>query len=388
MVGFAKILRDITERKRAEEQLAEANQRKDEFLAMLAHELRNPLAPILNVLPILKREAVDKLHLQDATGMVERSLSRVVRIIDDLLDISRINNGKIQLRKERLSLQTAVHQAVQSARSLIESRSHVLTVSMPPEAIWLEADPVRIEQVFVNLLNNAAKYTEPGGQIDLSVERLGNDCVVRLKDNGIGILSEMLPRIFELFVQADKSLDRSQGGLGIGLSLAKRLVEMHGGTLEAHSEGVGQGSEFVVRLLAVPETAGLKPQDAPVPQETKQGASRRILVVDDSVDTAESLAMILRLLGHEVTVAHTGTKALETAQAIRPDVVLLDIGLPGMDGFQVAERMRQNPDLANTRLIAISGYGQESDHQRSKLAGFDRHLVKPVDPASLQDLLK
>ncbi len=225
-------------------------------------------------------------------------------------------------------------------RTFIESRKHELSVSLPSEAIWLEADPVRIEQVLVNLLNNAAKYTEPGGKIWLSAERLGNDCVLRVKDNGIGIAVELLPRIFELFVQADKSLDRAQGGLGIGLTLVKRLVQMHGGAVEAHSDGVGEGSEFVVRLPVVPEVAGLKPEDAPA-QQMQPGRALRILVVDDNVDTAESLAMLLRLLGHEVKVAHTGPKGLQTTIAEKPDVVLMDIGLPGMDGCQVAERIRR-----------------------------------------------
>jgi PAS domain S-box-containing protein len=384
--GFAKILRDITERKRSEEQLAEANQRKDEFLAMLAHELRNPLAPILNVIQVFKQEGDGKKHLKEATGMVERALGRIVRIVDDLLDMSRITRGKIELRKERLPLQTAVQQAVESVHPFIESRKHELSVSLPPEAVWLEADPVRIEQILVNLLNNAAKYTEPGGKIWLSAERLGNDCVVRVRDTGIGISPEMLPRIFELFVQADKSLDRAQGGLGIGLTLVKRLVEMHGGAVEAHSGGVGQGSEFVVRLRAVPEVAGVKPEDAPT-QRAKPRKALRILVVDDSVDTAASLAMLLRLWGHEVKTEHTGPKALQTAVSERPDVVLMDIGLPGMEGCQVAERIREHKDLADTELIAISGYGQEADQRRSHKAGFNHHLVKPVDPAKLQELL-
>jgi PAS domain S-box-containing protein len=384
--GFAKILRDITERKRTEEQLAEANQRKDEFLAMLAHELRNPLAPILNVVQIFKQEGSGKQHLRAATGMVERALGRIVRIVDDLLDVSRITRGKIELRKERLSLQTAVQHAVESVRSLIESRKHELSVSLPPEAIWLDADPVRLEQVLVNLLNNAAKYTEPGGKIWLSAERLGNDCVLRVRDTGIGISPELLPRIFELFVQADKSLDRAQGGLGIGLTLVKRLVEMHGGAVEAHSGGVGEGSELVVRLPAVAEVAGLKPEDAPAPQ-AKRVKALRILVVDDNVDTAESLAMLLRLSGHEVKVEHTGPKALQAAVAERPDVVLMDIGLPGMDGCQVAARIREHEDLDAMRLIAISGYGQDADQRRSQQSGFNHHLVKPIDPAKLQELL-
>jgi PAS domain S-box-containing protein len=384
--GFAKILRDITDRKRWEEQLAEANQRKDEFLAMLAHELRNPLAPILNVMQIFKREGEGSQRLKDAAGMVERSLGRIVRIVDDLLDVSRITKGKVQLRKERVTLQAAVQSAVESVQPFIESRKHQLSVSVPPEAIWLEADPVRIDQVLVNLLNNAAKYTEPGGHILLSAERLGNDCVLKIRDDGIGISSELLPRIFELFVQADRSLDRAQGGLGIGLTLVEKLTKMHGGAVEAHSKGVGEGSEFVVRLPVVAEVVGLKPKDAPTPH-AKTLKHLRILVVDDNVDTAESLAMLLRLSGHEVITEHTGQKALQTAVAEKPDAMVLDIGLPGMDGYQVAQRIREHEDLDNMRLIAISGYGQDTHRQRSHQPAFNYHLVKPIDPAKLQELL-
>ncbi len=384
--GYAKILRDITERKRAEEALAEANRRKDEFLAMLAHELRNPLAPIMNAAQLLKREGAGNATLEQAHGIIERQLARIVRIVDDLLDVSRITRGKIQLKRERVTLQTVIANAVEASRSFIESRKHVLTVSVPQEAVWLEADPVRMEQVLVNLLSNAAKYTEPGGKIDLTAERQGNECVSRVKDTGIGIAAEMLPRVFDLFVQADQSLDRSQGGLGIGLTLVKQLVAMHGGTVEARSEGVGDGSEFILHLPVVPETMGLKPQDAPIATGRKS-QPWRILIVDDNTDTAESLAMLLRLSGHETRVAHTGQSGLQLAVAEKPDVVLLDIGLPGMDGYQVAKRIREHQELDQTRLIAISGYGQDTDRERSAKAGFNHHLVKPVDPARLQALL-
>lgn len=384
--GFAKILRDITERKRTEEQLTEANQRKDEFLAMLAHELRNPLAPIQNVVQIFKLEATGKKHIQEATAMVERSLGRIVRIVDDLLDVSRITKGKIELRKERLPLQTAVQQAIESVQALIASRKHELSVLMPPEEVWLEADPVRIDQIITNLLTNAAKYTEPGGKIWLNVERLGNDCVLTVKDNGIGISREMLPRIFELFVQVDHSLDRAQGGLGIGLTLAKRLVELHGGVLEAFSGGVGEGSEFVVRMRVVPEYSGRKPEDVDTYQ-SKTEKCLRILIVDDNVDTARSLAMLLRSSGHQVTTEYTGPEGLRAALSEKPDVILMDIGLPGMDGCQVAQRIREHPELAGIQLIAISGYGQESDKRQSEQAGFNHHLVKPVDPVKLEALL-
>lgn len=383
--GFAKILRDITDRKRTEEQLAEANQRKDEFLAMLAHELRNPLAPIQNAVQIFKHESAGKLNLEEVAGMVERSLSRIVRIVDDLLDVSRITKGKIELRKERLTLQWAVQQAIESVQPLIESRKHDLSVSMPPEEVWVEADPVRIDQIITNLLTNASKYTEPGGKIWLNVERLGNDCVLTVKDNGIGISPEMLPRIFELFVQVDHSLERAQGGLGIGLTLVKRLVEMHGGAVEVHSGGIGEGSEFVVRMRVVPEYTGQRPDNVQS-NRSKSENSLRILVVDDNVDTAESLAMLLRIAGHQVTTENTGPKGLQTAISEKPDVVLMDIGLPGMDGCQVAQHIREHPEFAAMKLIAISGYGQEADQRRCQQAGFNHHLVKPVDPMKLQEL--
>jgi PAS domain S-box-containing protein len=384
--GFAKILRDITERKRMEEELAEANQRKDEFLAMLAHELRNPLAPIQNVLQIFKQETADKPNLQVASGMVERALGRITRIVDDLLDVSRITKGKIELRKERMTLQRAVEQAIESVQPLIESRRHQLSVSMPPEEVWLEVDPVRMDQILTNLLTNAAKYTEPGGKIWINAERLGNDCVLTVKDSGIGISPEMLPRIFELFVQVDHSIDRAQGGLGIGLTLVKRLVEMHGGAVEAHSGGIGEGSEIVVHMRVVPEYLGHKPEDIQTHHSTKQKALR-ILVVDDNIDTADSMAMLLRLAGHEVTTENTGPKGLHTALTEKPEVVLMDIGLPGMDGCQVAQRIREHPELTSMQLIAISGYGQEADQRRCQQAGFDHHLVKPVDPVKLEELL-
>jgi PAS domain S-box-containing protein len=384
--GYAKILRDITERKKTEEELAEANRRKDEFLAMLAHELRNPLAPIQNVLPLIKRGGQGKTALEQSVAMIERQLGRITRIVNDLLDVSRINQGKINLQREHVTLQAVVQQGIEGSRSLLESRKHELTVTLPEQAIWLDADPVRMEQVITNLLSNAAKYTEPYGKIWVYAERLGNDCILTVKDNGVGILAEMLPRIFDLFVQADQSLDRSQGGLGIGLTLVKRLVEMHGGTIEAHSEGVGHGSEFVVRLPVVPELQGLRPEEPPAQCEGPE-RSLRILVVDDNVDTAQSLAQLLKLYGHELHVAHTGQKALQMALAEKPDVVLLDIGLPGMDGYQVAKHIREHEELAGTRLIAVTGYGRESDQERSSQSGFNQHLVKPVDPAKLQALL-
>jgi PAS domain S-box-containing protein len=386
LIGFAKILRDITERKRAEEELADANRRKDEFLAMLGHELRNPLAPVLNGLHIIEREGRDNPTIQQTVGMMDRQLRRIVRMVDDLLDVSRVTKGKIQLRRKREQLSTLVAYAVETIRPLLDSRRHQLSVALPPEAIWLDVDAARIEQALANLLSNAAKYTEPGGRIWLTVEQEGDRAIIRVKDTGVGIRPDMLNRVFDLFVQADRTLDRALGGLGIGLTLVRKLVEMHGGTVEAFSEGIGKGSEFIVRLPTVPEVKELPPEARPE-KAKREEAHCRVLIVDDNVDTAESLAMLLRFYGHEVWAAHTGPKALEVARAEQPDVVLLDIGLPGMDGYEVARLLRQQEELGDMRLVAMTGYGQEKDRQRSDATGFDYHLVKPVDPAKLQDLL-
>jgi CheY-like chemotaxis protein len=300
------------------------------------------------------------------------------------LDISRITTGKVSLRKERVELHTVVNQAVETVRPLMDSRKHQLAVSLPSEAVWLEADPARLQQVLANLLNNAAKYTEPGGHVHLSAEREGPDVINRVRDSGIGILPEMLPRIFESFVQGDRSIDRAQGGLGIGLTLAKSLVEMHGGRIEAHSPGVGKGSEFVVRLPVVPEVKPLEPEAV----EKRQAAKippMRLLIVDDNPDTVASLAMLMRMYGHDVMTADSGPAGLEAALAHERDVIMLDIGLPSIDGYEVARRIRAH--TAKPVLIAMTGYGQPEDQVKSKEAGFDYHLTKPVDPDRLQDLL-
>jgi PAS domain S-box-containing protein len=381
--GYAKVMRDITDRKKAEVDLAEANQRKDEFLAMLAHELRNPLAPILNALHLLRHDETDGPAQKEAINMIGRQIHQVTRLVDDLLDISRISSGKIHLRKERVELSQIVRRAVETVQPLIDARKHALTVSLPPEAIWLDADPARLEQVVANLLNNAAKYTEPGGQIWVTGLREGPAVILRVKDTGIGILPEMLPRVFDLFVQADRSLERAQGGLGIGLTLVKNLVQLHQGTIEAHSPGVGQGSEFVIRLHAVPEVTPLPPISAA--DEAKKIPALRLLVVDDNADTVASLAMLLKLSGHVVQTARTGPDGLQAALADPPDVAMLDLALPGIDGYELARRIRQQ--TAKPVLIAMTGYGQPDDRERTKEAGFDYHLVKPVDPQKLQDLL-
>jgi PAS domain S-box-containing protein len=379
---------DITTRRRAEDELREADRRKDEFLATLAHELRNPLAPIRNSLQILKMPRLDAVTLERSREMMERQVQHLVRLVDDLLDVSRVMRGKVELKRERVELATVVARAVETAQPLMEAQGHELAVTMPPESLPLEADPVRLAQVVGNLLTNAAKYTEANGRIRLTALREGNEAVLRVRDGGIGIAPNMLPRIFELFVQVDHATARSQGGLGIGLTLVKNLVEMHNGTVEAKSEGLGKGTEFVVRL---PLSA--RGREEPEGQEFAENRpvapppGHRLLVVDDNEDAADSLAMLLRLEGHEVRLTYDGPAALEMAKGYRPDMVFLDIGMPGMDGYEVARRLRQQAGLENVRLAALTGWGQQEDRRRSAEAGFDHHLVKPVEPKDLQGLL-
>ena len=367
------------------EEVRESDRRKDEFLAMLAHELRNPLAPIRNALQILRMEGADPTTLGQVRDMAERQVQHLTRLVDDLLDVSRINSGKIRLRKEPVALSAVIGSAVETSRPLIESRRHELTVIYPPEAVRLDADPTRLAQVLTNLLNNAAKYTEEGGNIWLTAEKEGREVVVVVRDTGVGIPAAILPKVFDLFTQVDRSLDRSQGGLGIGLTLVRRLVEMHGGSVRAYSPGEGRGSEFVVRLPVLDEAC--------VPAAPEGGGGevspprRRILVVDDNVDAAESLAMLLRLQGQEVETAHDGQDSLERARAWRPSLILLDIGLPHMDGYEVARRLRREVGLEGATLVALTGYGQEDDRERAGRAGFDHHFVKPLDLAALHALL-
>jgi PAS domain S-box-containing protein len=389
---FARQAADLIDRQWAEEALQrqaealrEADARKDEFLATLAHELRNPLAPIRNALQILKLSSGDLATSARMVGMMERQLQQLVRLVDDLLDVSRVTRGRIELRKQPVEIAAVVRSAVELSQPLIESGQHQLSLELPKESIRLEADPTRLAQVFANLLNNAAKYTEAGGRIRIAVRREGAEVVVSVSDDGIGIPPEMLGRVFEMFQQVDASGKRSRGGLGIGLTLARTLVRMHGGSVEAHSAGVGKGSDFVVRLPALPVSehgAAARPRSGDV-----STARRRILVVDDNVDAAESLAGFLELVGHDVLVAYEGDTALREAREKRPDVVLLDIGLPGTDGYEVARALRREPGLAGALLIAVTGYGREEDRRRSREAGFDHHLVKPLDPASLLDWL-
>ncbi len=374
------------ERLRLIGQLREADRRKDEFLATLAHELRNPLAPIRNSLEILQLARDDAEFQEQARTTMERQLGQMVRLIDDLLDVSRITRGKLELRRDRIELSAAVELAVEVARPLIEAMGHQLDVALPPEPVLLDADLTRLAQVFSNLLSNAGKYTDRGGRIELNAELDGDEVVMRVTDTGIGIPAEKLPRIFEMFEQVDRSLERTQGGLGIGLTLVKRLVELHGGTIAASSAGPGRGSEFVVRLPvqdgSSPSESSGKPAHGAVPL-----SKLRLLVVDDNRDSATSLARLLALDGHETDTAFDGLEAMDAAEAIRPDVVLLDLGLPKLNGYDAARRIREHPWGRDMKLVALTGWGQEEDRRRSLEAGFDGHLVKPVDYDALIRLL-
>ncbi|MCI0461163.1 MAG: response regulator [Gemmataceae bacterium] len=379
------LARSIDQRIHAEKLLRERDRRKDEFLAMLGHELRNPLAPLLNALHLLRVQSHDPALVAQARDLAERQVRHLTRLVDDLLDVSRITRGKVELRKEWVELAPIVARAVDSTSPLIKERHHRLEVTWPDQPVRLEADPTRLEQILTNLLNNAAKYTEPGGQIRLIVERTGDEVVLRVQDNGIGMSPDVLSSIFELFVQAECSLARSEGGLGIGLTLVRSLVELHGGSVGAASEGPGRGSELVVRLPVQPEPPPVQAGAAPV--VAASGRPGRVLVVDDNRDAAASLAMLLELEGHEVYLAHDGPAALTAARTHRPEVILLDIGLPGMDGYEVARHLRVMEGMQEALLVAMTGYGQEEDRCRALHAGFDQHLTKPVDPAEVQALV-
>jgi signal transduction histidine kinase len=376
----------LAERERTAQALRQADRRKDEFLAILAHELRNPLAPIRNSLQILRMTACSDPAAERVCEMMERQVNHMVRLVDDLMEVSRITRGLIELRKEQTDLATVIRSAVDTSKPLIEAKEHQLAISLPPDPVPLHGDVVRLGQIFSNLLNNSAKYTESGGQLWINAKRVGNDVVVSVRDNGIGLSPEMLPVVFDMFMQVDRSAKRSQGGLGIGLTLVKNLVELHGGSITAHSDGPGQGSEFVVRLpLAVSF-----PHKSTLPQERRQSPhlpQRRVLVVDDNKDAAASLAMLLRYLGTDVQVANDGRSALSIIASDRPDVVLLDIGMPDLDGLEVARQIRSNSDYDDIVLIALTGWGQPEDRNRTQEAGFNHHLVKPADITALQSLL-
>ncbi len=376
---------DVSALRGRADELAEAHRHKDEFLATLAHELRNPLAPIRNAVQYLGMEGLTPRDVRTGRDVISRQVAVMVRLIDDLLDLSRISRNKLDIRKDRVELAAVLESAVEASQSLIGQCGHELTVSLPPQPVHLDADAVRLTQVFTNLLNNAAKYTKAGGHVWLTAVKEGSDAVVSVRDNGVGIPGDMLPRIFEMFTQVDRSLERSQGGLGVGLTLARRLVDLHDGTIEARSDGPDRGSEFVVRLPLIPPPLDVTPRiDGP---RAAALSGSRILVVDDNKDSADSLGMLLRLKGNEIRTAHDGLEAVGAAETFRPELVLLDIGLPKLNGYDVARRIRQRPWGRDVILVALTGWGQDEDRRRSKEAGFDFHVVKPVELSALEALL-
>jgi PAS domain S-box-containing protein len=391
---FTGIVRDITERKQLEHELRErlselarADEQKNEFLAMLGHELRNPLAPMRNALHILKMPTASSTMTEQARNIIDRQLQNLVRLVDDLLDVSRIVRGKVQLQKEVIDLREPVRRATETALPVIDARGHQLSLHLSAAAIWVEGDLMRLSQVIANLLTNAAKYTDHAGSIVVSAEQVGSTGVVRVRDTGIGVPPELLPRIFDLFVQGDRTLERSQGGLGIGLTLVRRLVELHDGKVDAVSAGAGKGSEFVVTLPLAAAPAAMSDRGLGVGDFEPRGSASRVLVVDDNVDACESVAMILRACGFDVRCLHDGPSVLSTALRWHPDVIVLDIGLPGMSGLEVATQLRQHEEFERTPLAALTGYGQEEDQRRSAQAGFNLHLTKPIDPLALYEYL-
>jgi signal transduction histidine kinase/CheY-like chemotaxis protein len=411
VLGAINAIVDITDRKSVEAALAaakddlanqveqltalharvsDADQRKDVFLATLAHELRNPLTPIRNAMHVIRLAGDNRAAVAQTRGLIERQLSQLVRLVDDLLDVSRISRSKIELRKQRVELQAVVRQAVETSSALVDHYGHRLEVSMPTVPLFVIADPARIAQVVSNLLNNAAKYTPPGGRVRLTVSADDEGAVVSVRDNGIGISPDLLNTVFEMFTQVDTSLDRSRGGLGVGLAIVKRLVEMHGGRVEAKSEGAGTGSEFIVTLpSARPEEISAAPA-APVlpkPRRAPERTQRRILVVDDNVDLATSLAMMLQMLGHEVRTAHDGPSAIAAVPEFEPDLIFMDIGMPRMNGYETCRQIRSGERGHEPVIVALSGWGQDHDKERSREAGMDLHLVKPFDPALLESML-
>jgi PAS domain S-box-containing protein len=393
-VAFATVSQDVTERRRLEDdlrrvvaELSDADRRKNEFLAMLAHELRNPLAPISNAVRALSLGRRDETAVDSASEMLERQVGQIIRLVDDLLDVSRISRGKIALRPERVELTRIIDQAVEASRAQYRSMDQELTVSLPSEPVYLNADPTRLAQVVGNLLNNAHKFTDVGGRISVAVEREGAQVVIRVKDTGVGIAAEHLAGIFEMFTQVESSLERSRSGLGIGLTLVKTLVEMHGGTVEAHSDGPGRGSEFVVRLPVLRDVPESLSPAAPEHLDASPVVRRRVLIVDDNRDAAEWLATLLSLSGHETHIALDGDQAVKAAERLLPDAILLDIGLPRIDGYEVCRRIREQPWGRGLMIVALTGWGQEEDRQKSKEAGFNTHLVKPVDDEVIMNLL-
>src|SRR5688572_4570288 len=386
-IGFAGTSPDITEIYESREALRETDRRKNEFLATLAHELRNPLAPARNSLQIMRMARHDPEIMERALGTLERQIAHMVRLIDDLVDVSRISRGMIELRRERVDLAAVLNSAVEASRPLLDQYGHTFTLKLPGEPLFVDGDPVRLGQIFSNLLHNAAKYTGKGGRIHLSATRRAGDVIVRVEDNGVGIPAAMLPRIFDMFAQVDRSLDRYSGGLGIGLSVVKRLVEMHEGAVQARSDGPGRGTEFIVQLPISMVSGGSRRPPEPVP-EVAAPVKRRILIAEDNEDTASSLATILRIMGNDVRTVGDGLEAVARGRSFQPDVVLLDIGMPRLNGYEACRLIRAEPWGNTAVIIALTGWGQEEDRQLAAEVGFDHYLVKPVETATLAKLLK
>ncbi|HEU4459838.1 MAG TPA: response regulator [Methylibium sp.] len=386
---YRSLEQEIEVRRAAERDLQESSRRKDEFLAMLSHELRNPLAPIRNAAEVVRHAARDDRQLQWASAVLSRQVAQMRRLIDELLDVARISEGKVNLQLETLDLRVALEESVETIRPVLESRRQTLRIAAPKEAVWVRGDAGRLAQILGNLLTNAVKYTDERGDIELTLDHAGGEATLRVRDSGIGIEAELMPRIFDLFQQGERELDRSQGGLGVGLTLARRLVEMHHGSIDAFSEGPGRGAEFIVRLPCIAGIAATPaPQAAAEPRAAEQAHRCRVLVVDDNPDTAETAAIVLRLAGHELHTAGDAAEALKLAGEHAPEVVVLDIGLPGMDGYQAAGRLRQMPSMRAALLIAMTGYGSEADRARAHDAGFDLHLTKPADPQDIADAIQ
>jgi PAS domain S-box-containing protein len=388
VVGASKVARDISTRKETQRRLEEADLRKTEFLALLAHELRNPLGPIRHAVKILRAKTPTQDELAWATSIIERQAEHMTRLVEDLLDVSRISRGTIELRRERVDVASILKSAADASSTIIENARHQLKVSLPPEPLFVNGDPTRLTQVVANLLDNAAKYTDPGGRIKLTAAREGDAAVIRVQDNGVGIAPEHLARIFDMFTQADQSLDRAQGGLGVGLALVERLVKLHDGTVSAYSSGAGTGSEFTIRLpLAIDSHARPAPETEDTTDSPSPRSHCRVLVVDDNQDAAESLAMLLRMMGHQVRAVHDGQEALALAATFRPAIGILDIGLPKMNGYELAQRIKEQPWGKEIVLVALTGWGQEQHRRRSAEAGFKHHLTKPVELEVLERIL-
>jgi signal transduction histidine kinase/ActR/RegA family two-component response regulator len=384
--GIVGVSTDVTERKRLIEALQQADRRKDEFLALLAHELRNPLAPIANAVELMRQKALQDEQLVWCRDVIDRQARHLTRLVDDLVDVSRIACGKINLQRQSVDVTDVIGRALETCRPVIDSRRQELVLALPGGRVEVHGDPLRLAQVVANLLNNAARYSDNGRKIWLQVEAAGGEVLIRVKDEGVGIPAELLSQLFELFTQGEPPLERAHGGLGVGLALVRRLVEMHGGSVTAHSEGRGKGSEFVVRL-PLSQAVASAPAPAAIPEAGVQAGGRRVLIVDDNVDSARSLSLLLECKGYSVRMANDGLTGLSLASGFRPQIVLLDIGMPGMNGYDVARRIREQPWGKAAALIAVTGWSQAEARQRTQEAGFDAHVVKPLEPALLDKLL-